>query len=51
MGERMRDAVTTALEVVGMATLTVGAGLAWLPAGVMTAGVCLFVVGLFGGRS
>jgi hypothetical protein len=50
-GARMRDALTTALEVAGMAALSVGAGLAWLPAGLMTAGACMVAVGVFGARS
>lgn len=49
MGVRMRDAITTALEVAGMVLLAIGAGLAWLPAGLIVAGVCLFAVGAFGG--
>lgn len=50
-GARMRDALTTALEVAGMVTLAVGAGMAWLPAGLMVAGLSMVIVGVFGGRS
>lgn len=39
------ETFTTALEVIGAATITVGAGLAWLPAGFITAGSCLVGVG------
>lgn len=47
----MRDAMTTALEIAGMILLAVGAGLAWLPAGLMAAGACMVAVGVFGGRA
>lgn len=39
------DALTTVLEVVGAAGITVGAGLAWLPAGFMVGGATLVGLG------
>jgi hypothetical protein len=47
----MRDYVTTALEVAGMMLLAAGAGMAWLPAGLMVAGLCMVAVGAFGART
>lgn len=35
----------TLLEVVGAVALTVGAGLAWLPLGVIVGGICMIVAG------
>lgn len=45
----MREHVTTALEIAGMAAITAGAALIWLPVGLIVGGVCLLAVGLFGG--
>lgn len=45
----MRDYVTTALEVAGMAAITAGAALIWLPVGLIVGGLCLLAVSLFGG--
>lgn len=39
------ETFTTALEVIGAATISVGAGLAWLPAGFITAGGWLIGAG------
>ncbi len=39
------DAFTSALEVIGATTFTVGAGLAWLPAGFMVGGAALVGAG------
>jgi hypothetical protein len=46
----MRAVVTTALEVVGLVVVAVGAGLAWLPAGLVVAGASLVLVGFAEGR-
>jgi len=40
----MRDVVV----IVGFVTLSVGAGLAWMPAGLMTAGSLLLLAGIAG---
>ena len=37
----MRDKLTTAAEALGATSITVGAGLAWLPAGLMIGGALL----------
>lgn len=39
------DALTSVLEVIGAAGFTVGAGLAWLPAGFMVGGATLMGAG------
>lgn len=39
------DALTSVLEVIGATTFTVGAGLAWLPAGFMVGGAALVGAG------
>lgn len=39
------DALTSVLEVTGAAGVTVGAGLAWLPAGFMVGGAALIGAG------
>lgn len=39
------DALTSAMEVIGAAGITVGAGLAWLPAGFMVGGATLVGAG------
>lgn len=39
------DTLTSALEVIGAAGFTVGAGLAWLPAGFMVGGATLMGAG------
>ena len=46
----MREHVTTALEVAGLAAITAGAALAWLPAGLMVGGAACVVVGFAEGR-
>ena len=45
----MLKRLSSALEVAGMVLVSVGVGLVHVPAGVITAGVCVFAVGLFGG--
>jgi|GEM_PF-6529254 len=40
----MRDWVTTLLEVCGLGLVVAGAGMAWLPAGFISAGVALVAV-------
>lgn len=49
MGAQMRAALTTALEIAGMAAITAGAAMIWLPVGLIVGGLCLLAVGLFGG--
>ncbi len=39
------DALTSVLEVIGAAGITVGAGLAWLPAGFMVGGAAIMGAG------
>ena len=41
----MRDALTTALEAVGATLVAVGLGIAWLPAGLISAGAMLIFAG------
>lgn len=41
----MRDAVTTALEVIGLLILSIGFGLAWLPLGLIAGGGSMVLVG------
>lgn len=41
-----RKTITDAIELVGAAVFTIGVGMAWLPAGVITAGIVL-VLGSF----
>jgi hypothetical protein len=45
----MREHVTTALEVAGMAAVTAGAAMIWLPVGLIVGGLFLLAVGVFGG--
>lgn len=47
----MRQKLTTVLEVVGISTAAVGFGLAWLPLGLIAAGVGMVLVGYLAGRS
>lgn len=46
----MRATMTTVLEVVGLAVLSAGAALAWVPAGLMVAGLSMVLVGAAEGR-
>lgn len=46
----MRAAVTSALELAGMAAITIGAAMAWLPAGFMVGGAAMVVAGVAEGR-
>jgi hypothetical protein len=45
-----RDRITTFCELLGLFLVAFGAGLVYLPAGVVTAGAALFLVGFLGGR-
>jgi hypothetical protein len=47
----MRDAATTAGEVVGLGLAAFALGMMWLPLGVLAAGLALFAVCLAVGRS
>lgn len=40
----MRDAVTTALELLGMAAIVAGVWLIYFPAALIVAGACLFAL-------
>lgn len=42
---RLRSPISTALEVVGLASVAVGLGLVYLPAGIIAAGLGLCMVG------
>ena len=46
----MRDALTTAIEVTGAATISVGLSLVYLPLGVIAAGGFLVGIGWLVGR-
>lgn len=46
----MRDALTTAIEITGAATISVGLSLAYLPLGVVAAGGFLIGLGWLVGR-
>jgi hypothetical protein len=46
----MRDALTTAIEVAGLALVTAGAALTWPPLGFIVGGVALVLVGWAVGR-
>lgn len=46
----MRDAATTAGEVLGLGVVAVGFGLMWAPLGVVAAGVALVSVCVLAGR-
>lgn len=47
----MRNAATTAGEIVGMAVAAAGLGMMWAPLGVVAAGVALVVVCAMAGRA
>lgn len=42
----MRSLLSSVLEVAGLAAVTIGLGLVWLPLGIMFGGVALVVVGI-----
>ena len=47
----MRNVVSSIVEVIGAAAVTVGAGMAWLPAGLIVGGSLLIVFGFQAGDS
>lgn len=47
----MREKLTTAAEVVGMAMVAVGFGMCWLPLGLIAGGAALIAIGWAEGRS
>ena len=42
----MRSALTTLAELIGIAAISVGSGLIYLPAGIICAGFCLLLLGI-----
>ena len=44
------DRITTVSELLGLVLFAIGAGLAWFPAGVMSLGAGLVLVGFLAGR-
>ncbi len=47
----MRNLLTTLLEVAGLTMVSVGAGLVYVPAGVIAGGASMVLVGFLAGRS
>jgi hypothetical protein len=42
----LRSVLTTLVEVIGLAAVSVGFGLIWLPLGIICAGIALVLVGV-----
>lgn len=42
----MRRALTTLAELAGMACISAGCAAIWWPIGLISAGICLFLIGL-----